>query len=161
MPRLQASDGIPSAKRVLLVYSHEREMAMYAGFDHALRVHLKSAGSSPIEFYTEYLDLIRFAGPVQREKSVDYLRAKYAGPRIDLIVTVGSLAFDFILEHGDTIFPDIPIVFASVSASRIAQAPLKENVTGVAVERDVRQTVDLLLAIQPDNAGSGCRWMPC
>ena len=125
-------------------------MAMYAGFDHALRLHLKSAGSSPVEFYTEYLDLMRFAGPVQREKSVDYLRAKYAGPRIDLIVTVGSLAFDFILEHGDTIFPDIPIVFASVNASRIAQAPLKENVTGVAVERDVRQTVDLLLAIQPD-----------
>ena len=150
MPRLQASDGVPSAKRVLIVYSHEREMGMYAGFDRALRLHLKSAGSSPVEFYTEYLDLMRFAGPVQREKSVDYLRAKYAGPRIDLIVTVGSLAFDFVLEHGDTIFPDIPIVFASVSASRIAQAPLKANVTGVAVERDVRQTVDLLLAIQPD-----------
>ncbi len=65
-------------------------------------------------------------------------------------MTVGSLAFDFILEHGNTIFQDIPIVFASVNASRIAQAPLKENVTGVAVERDVRQTVDLLLAIQPD-----------
>jgi signal transduction histidine kinase len=132
------------------VYSHEREMAMYAGFDRALRARLKSGGSSPIEFYTEYLDLMRFAEPVQRQKSVDYFRAKYAGPRIDLIVAVGSLAYDFILEHGDAISPDVPIVFTSVNASRIAQTPLKENVTGVAVERDVRQTFDLLLAVQPD-----------
>jgi signal transduction histidine kinase len=138
------------AKRVLVVYSHEREMAMYAGFDRALRARLQADAARPVEFYTEYLDLMRFAEPIQRQKTVDYFRVKYSGPRIDLIVTVSSLAFDFILEHGDAIFPGIPIVFASVNALRLTQATLRENITGVAVKRDIRQTVDLLLAIQPD-----------
>ena len=138
------------AKRVLVVYSHEREMAMYVGFDRALRASLESGGARPIEFYTEYLDLMRFAEPLQRQKAVDYFRVKYSGPRIDLIVTVGSLAYDFILEHGEATFPDIPVVFASVNATRLAQTTLRENITGVGVKRDVRQTLDLLMAVQPD-----------
>jgi signal transduction histidine kinase/ABC-type uncharacterized transport system substrate-binding protein len=138
------------AKRVLVVYSHEREMAMYAGFDRALRAGLQSGAAQPIEFYTEYLDLMRFAAPLQRQTSVDYFRVKYAGPRMDLIVTVSSLAFDFILEHGEEIFPGIPIVFASVNATRLAQTTLRENITGVGVKRDIRQTLDLLLSLQPD-----------
>ena len=138
------------AKRVLLLYSHEREMPMYAGFDRALRARLQAGVDLPIEFYTEYLDLMRFADPLHRETSVDYFRVKYSGPRIDLIVTVSSLAFDFIVEHGDEIFPGIPIVFTSVNATRLTQIALKENTTGIAVKRDVRQTLDLLLAVQPD-----------
>src|SRR5262245_17389356 len=125
-------------------------MAMYAGFDRALRARFEADAARPIEFYTEYLDLMRFAEPLQRQKAVDYFRVKYSGPRIDLIITVSSLAFDFILDHGDKIFPGIPIVFASVNAARLTQLTLKENITGVAVKRDIRQTLDLLLAIQPD-----------
>jgi signal transduction histidine kinase len=145
-----AAAQVTTAKRVLLVYSHEREMPMYAGFDRALRLRLQSGARRPIEFYTEYLDLMRFADSRQRQQSVDYFRVKYAAPRIDLIIAVGSLAFDFILEHGDAVFPGISIVFTSVNASRIAQIALKENITGVAVKRDVRQTLDLLLTVHPD-----------
>src|SRR5262245_59597309 len=125
MPPLAAAQ-VPG-KRVLLLYSHEREMPMYAGFDRALRTRLQSGVAQPIEFYTEYLDLMRFPDPLHRETSVDYFRVKYSGPRIDLIVTVSSLAFDFIVEHGDVIFPDIPVIFTSVNASRLAQLTLKKN----------------------------------
>ena len=145
-----AAAQAPAAKRVLLVYSHEREMAMYTSFDRALRSRLQSGAPQPIEFYTEYLDLMRFADARHRQQSVDYFRVKYASPRIDLIVAVGSLAFDFILEHGDTVFPGISIVFTSVNASHIAQIALNKNITGVAVKRDVRRTLDLLLSIHPD-----------
>jgi hypothetical protein len=132
------------------VYSQEREMAMYAGFDRALRTRLQFGAAQPIEFYTEYLDLMRFAEPLHRQQSVDFFRVKYAGPRIDLIVAVGSLAFDFILENGDEIFPGVPVVFASVNVSRTGRIGLKPNMTGVAVKRDIRQTLDLILTVQPD-----------
>ena len=149
-PGVAAYAQSPAANRVLLLYSHEREMAMFTGFDRAFRARMQSGAALPIEFYAEYLDLIRFAEPLRTQDSIDYFRAKYAGPRIDLIVTIGSLAFDFVREHGDAIFPGIPIVFTSVNASRIAQLTLEENTTGVAVTRDVRQTLDLLLTVQPD-----------
>ena len=146
---VQAAAQAGASKQVLLVYSHEREMSMYTGFDHILRSRLQ-AGKSPIEFYTEYLDLIRFGEHDQRQKSVDYLTVKYSAQQIDLIITVGSLAFDFILEHGDAIFPGVPVVFTSVNISRIEQLTLKSNVTGVATRRELRETLDLLLNIHPD-----------
>ena len=139
-----------AAKQVLLVYSHEREMAMYTGFDRAFRSRLQAGAAPPIELYSEYLDLIRFADRAYRHRSVDYLRLKYLAQRPDLIVTVGSLAFDFIVEHGDEIFPDVPVVFASVNVSRIEEMSLRENITGVAVKRDLRDTLELILQLHPE-----------
>src|SRR5215468_3048188 len=46
--RLAAQAAV--TKQVLLVYSHEREMAMYAGFDRAFRSRLQSGTATPIEF---------------------------------------------------------------------------------------------------------------
>jgi signal transduction histidine kinase len=146
---VRAAADVPAAKRVLLVYSHEREIGLYTGFDRALRSRLQSGARQPIEFYTEYLDLMRFAGPRYRQTSVDYLRVKYAATRIDLIITAGTLAFDFMLEHGDETFPSVPVVLAT-GAARIAELGGKANLTGIAIKRDVRQTLDLLLALQPD-----------
>jgi signal transduction histidine kinase/ABC-type uncharacterized transport system substrate-binding protein len=137
-----------SAKRVLLIYSHERELGMYAGFDRAIRTRLQAGTATPIEFYTEYLDLMRFGDSAHRQTAIDYLHVKYASPQIDLIVASGSLAFDFLMENDDAIFPGVPVVFASVNASRMTE--LHTNMTGIAVKRDVRQTLDLLLTLQPD-----------
>ena len=139
-----------TAKHVLLVYSHERELAMYAGLDRSLRAGVKSGAADPVEFYTEYLDLIRFAEPGHQYESVDYLRLKYSSLNIDLIVVVSSLAFDFILEHGEEVFGDVPVVFTSVNVSRIETVRLKPNMTGVAVKRDFSRTLDLALRVQPD-----------
>src|SRR5262249_20511858 len=74
----------------------------------------------------------------------------YAEHGIDLVVPIGSLAFDFVVEHGPAMLPDVPILFTSVNASRIAQTTLDGRTTGVAVRRDVRQTIDLILALQPE-----------
>src|SRR5262249_46978218 len=120
------------------------------GFDRAFRARLQAGASWPVEFYTEYLDLIRFAEPIHKQSSIDYFRTKYAEHGIDLVVPIGSLAFDFVVEHGPAMLPDVPILFTSVNASRIAQTTLDGRTTGVAVRRDVRQTIDLILALQPE-----------
>jgi hypothetical protein len=57
--------------RVLVIYPQEREMAIFAGLDNALRSALQSDAKRAIEFYTEYLDLIRFPGAQHRQKTVD------------------------------------------------------------------------------------------
>jgi hypothetical protein len=137
-------------RNVLLNYSHEREMAMYAGFDSGLRSSLQSGFQPSIDFYAEYLDLIRFRDERHRQKTVDYLRVKCAGRRIDLIVVVGSLAFDFVRPHAGDLYPSVPIVFTSVNVARIEGLALGPNVTGVAVKREITSTLDLALRLQPD-----------
>src|SRR5262245_55672715 len=69
-------------------------MAMYAGFDRAFRTRLQNLAAVPIEFYTEYLDLMRFDEPLHQQNSIDYFQVKYARPRINLIVTIGELQRD-------------------------------------------------------------------
>jgi signal transduction histidine kinase len=137
-------------KSILILYSHEREMSVYADLDHALRSALLSGSSYPAVFYTEYLDLIRFPDEWHQQKLVDYLHVKYAGRKIDLIFVVSPLAFHFLLQYGEKLFPGIPAVFTPIDVRRIGQLVLTPNITGVAVKRDVRDTVDLALQLQPD-----------
>jgi len=137
-------------RNVLVLYSHEREMAIYTPFDRALRSQLESAATYPLTFYTEYLDLLRFPGDEQQQKLTEYLRVKYSGKPINLIVTVSPLAFNFVSKNGDALFPGVPIVFASVNIRRIENLSPKPNVTGVAVRRDIKNTLDIALRLQPD-----------
>jgi hypothetical protein len=55
-----ASAQQTEAKNVLVLYSHEREMATYALLDKGLRSELESASAPALTVYTEYLDLLRF-----------------------------------------------------------------------------------------------------
>jgi signal transduction histidine kinase len=137
-------------KGILILYSHEQEMSAYAELDQALRSALLSGSSYPVVFYTEYLDLMRFPDEKNQQKLVDYLQVKYAGRKIDLIFVVSPLAFQFLIQHGEKLFPGIPAVFTPVDVARIDKLFLTPNITGVTVKHDIRDTVDLALRLQPD-----------
>jgi signal transduction histidine kinase len=151
LPSIQgrALTAQPSApKHVLLLYSHES--ALYTQFEAPLRSALATERAHPVNFYTEYLDLIRFPRERYEQQLVNLLRVKYADRRIDLIVVVSSLAFDLVRARGDELFPGIPIVFASVNAARIDNRLLPSHITGVAVSRDYRHTLNIALDLHPD-----------
>ncbi len=54
------ASNVEEPKRVLIPYSVDKEEAVHAGLDLALRSTLGSQVYERVEFYTEYLDLIRF-----------------------------------------------------------------------------------------------------
>jgi signal transduction histidine kinase len=125
-------------------------MAVYAGLDQSLRSSLRSGSRPPVAFYTEYLDLLRFSDERHRDKLVDYLQVKYSDQNMDLIFAVGPLALDFLLKQGKKLFPGTPVVFTSVNRITVPTLPLGPNMTGIAVKRDIRDTLDVALHIQPD-----------
>jgi len=128
----------------------EREMATYAALDKGLRSQLESEAAHPVTFYTEYLDLMRFPDENQQQKLVDYLRVKYSSRKISLILAVSPLALKFVVRHGDVLFPGTPVVFASVNIRTLEKLSLKSNITGIAVKRDIADTLDVALRLQPD-----------
>ena len=81
---------------------------------------------------------------------MEHLRVKYSGLKIDLIFVVSRLAFNFVIKNGDALFPGTPVVFTSVNIRNIQGLSLKSNVTGIAVKRDIRNTLDVALRLQPD-----------
>ena len=135
---------------MLALYSEQVETENYAALAEGLRSGLHSQDKFPVEIYSEHLDLLRFVDAPHQENLAAYLRAKYADRRIDLIVVIGSSAFNFITERGEAIFPGVPIVFTSVGITRIEERPLRRTVTGIAVKRDYGDTIDVILRLQPD-----------
>ena len=80
----------------------------------------------------------------------DFYRSKYAGRTPDLIVAVMEPPLDFLLRHADTVFPGVPIVFASIDAATIKDKTLPANVTGVLLKRTYSPTLEVALRLQPE-----------
>jgi PAS domain S-box-containing protein len=152
----QAQDQGTPPKRVLLLYSFDNEEGIYTGFDHVLRSELRSGVRDRVEFYTEYLDLVRFPGPAHAVNLVKLLQLEFSEQKPDLIVPVSYSAMRFLLGEGKELFPGTPAV-ALFNArrldelkSRIATRTAGRDITGVASTDEPTRTLDLALRLQPD-----------
>jgi two-component system, cell cycle sensor histidine kinase and response regulator CckA len=152
----RAQDSGNPPKRVLLLYSFDNEEGMYTGFDHVLRAELRSGVRDRVEFYTEYLDLVRFPGSAHASNVAKLLQLEFSEQKPDLIVPVSYSAVQFLLSEGKELFPGTPIV-ALFNArrlgelkGRIASGTAGREITGVASTDEPTRTLDLALALQPD-----------
>ena len=59
-------------------------------------------------------------------------------------------ALDFLLEHGEAIFPGAPIVFCGVDRRELGDRWLPPHVGGIFVKRKFSPTVEIALALHPD-----------
>jgi hypothetical protein len=76
--------------------------------------------------------------------------SKYADKKIDVVVAVMGPALDFLLSHGDAIFPGVAIVFCGVDRREISDRLLPPDVSGVLLRRKFKPTVELALRLHPD-----------
>ena len=82
---------------------------------------------------------------------VDYIRATFADhPPPDLIVTIAGPAAVFARQHRQELFPQTPLLFASVDERWLRGAPLGENETAVTVVNDYPRLVDDILQVLPE-----------
>jgi signal transduction histidine kinase len=99
------------------------------------------------QIFDEYMDENRLAAsyPALAER----ISQKYAGKKMDVVLTVGPTALTFMLQYAERFFPATPIVF-SIVQSREVPPKLPRNVTGVDNSLSYSSTVDLILRLQPD-----------
>src|ERR1051326_2526085 len=128
---------------------------MYSGFDHVLRDQIRMRSPERIEFYTEYLDLVRFPAASRAEDLVKLFKVKYSQQKPDLIIPVSYSALQFLIDHNKGLFPGTPMVALFNQRKlddlkqRLARNP-GEKVTGVTSNDEPARTVELALRLQPD-----------
>jgi signal transduction histidine kinase len=105
--------------------------------------------SRPLQFFTEYLDLIRFPSKGHEEKLTDYLWVRYAGQRIDLIVCFSFPALQFWLDYGMSLFPKSPVLFMGVEERRLQQVHLNSNFAGLTFTFNDALLLDTILRLHP------------
>ncbi|HKU74023.1 MAG TPA: ABC transporter substrate binding protein [Pyrinomonadaceae bacterium] len=139
-----------ATKKVLVLYWESKDFAGNISFDKGLQVGLHSEPSSGWELFSEYLDSTRFPGGRQAELLHDYLREKYAGQKIDVVIATPDPALDFLLQYRTDLFTDSPIVFVGVRRPPKEILTAGPGLTGIIRANTHRKTLDLALKLHPE-----------
>jgi PAS domain S-box-containing protein len=136
-----------SPKRVLTLHWYDRGYVDDFKLDQLLHAALASALGS-VEYYSEYLDTNQFPGENQALLLRDYLRRKYAGVPIDVVIAITNPPLDFLLKYRRELFPHTPIVFTIGAVAPVRRMPVA-GATGIVQANTFRETVDLALKLHP------------
>ena len=147
-----AAGALPASsttRHVVLLFDERLDLPGLAALDADLVRTLVSNSSDRIEIYREEMDLSRFDSDTYEMLLRDFLRAKYANRKIDVVVAILGPALDFLLKNGDAIFPGARIVFCGVDRREIGDRPLPPHVRGILVKREFAPTLEIALGLHP------------
>lgn len=116
-------------------------------FDGARETFQKSGKN--IYLQIEYMDSKRFYGPEINTVLYNYYKFKFRDTKFDLVIASDNNAFDFVIEHGDALFPNVPIVFCGVNDVQVDEIPKRDHMTGILETFDVRAIIDLAIRFHP------------
>lgn len=97
----------------------------------------------------EYMDSKRYSLDRINEILFQYYRFKFRNTRFDLIVTSDNNAYEFIIKHGEGLFPEVPIVFCGINDVNAADVPMRERMTGILEEFDVPANISIAARLHP------------
>lgn len=135
-------------KRVLVVYGARHDLPSIRAFESGLNKGL-GAKVRELEIFSEHIDFQRFPADGQGHEVSRYLRERYSGLNIDLVVSTPGHALDFLIANRDRLLPGVPIVFCEIAEQR-AVPSLPQGVHGVIFSYDFAGTLKLMRALQPD-----------
>jgi len=115
--------------------------------DAAIRESLASRPDVPIDYFAEYLESDLFpeqASPALR----DYIRQKFQGRRIDLVIAVTDTSLRFVLDHRDDLFPGAPVIFSGLVIPQISRSA-GGGITGITLGIAYAETLRFALELHP------------
>ena len=144
-----AIEAQPPVQQVLVLQSFHRGSLPVDYFTGNFRVDLDQRAQRPVNVVQIVVGPTGFVGAPE-QAVVDYIRSTFADrPKPELIVTIAGPAAVFARKHRQDLFPDTPLLFASVDQRFLRDAPLGENETAVAVVNDFPGLVDEALQLLP------------
>ena len=151
---LSASEQISDdgTKQIVVLYSGPLDFPATEQTEKAIREVFFANTAFHTQIFSEYLNLSRFRDPGQRRAHADLLRQRYRHGGIDVVISVDVPAVLFLLEHGESIFPGLPVVVCSIPESlseRIDASPLGGRTTRVFEPSNSRDIVLTALSLRP------------
>jgi signal transduction histidine kinase len=137
------------ARNVLVIFSNSRVVPGNAEVDRGLRDAVRDA-TMPMHLFYEFLDSPEFGGEAHERMVITYLRAKYASRPPDALLAFSDAAFEFVIRQRVALFPDVPIVYGSVSPTVLRRYTLARDIVGVPVEYDFAGTIEQALRWHPN-----------
>jgi two-component system, NarL family, sensor kinase len=139
-----------SQKLVLAIYAERNNLAGNALVDETIRKVLNAGGDQSIDFRSEYVNNVSSLSGETSKALRDFLRSKYAGERIDVILAIGTESFRVLRSSGVEMFPEVPVVgWGGTRELWSNGSALTAVLEPDAVHHAIGQ-VDFILTLQPD-----------
>jgi signal transduction histidine kinase len=103
-----------------------------------------------VEVYVESLDTSDFPDDVVERDIRDSIR-KYQTINLDVIVTVGPTAINFLATSPEPLFPNVPVVFCGAIFEMAGSPKLDSRFTGSWISPDPAATLDVALRLFPNS----------
>jgi len=149
--KAQGADNTNSAhaKRVLLIFGDARDLPGNVMQEHGLRSAMLANSDRPIEFFAESLDASHFSNAQHYRFFQDYIKNKYTGQNLDLIVLFMARDFRLAEELPSTLVSNVPTIFVVPNELPLPDPPGGRPFTGVFQHFDVSGTLQFILRLQP------------
>ncbi len=137
-------------KRVMVLHSFGPNFKPWSEHAKAIRTELDRQSPWPLEIIEKSLLTARSDDDNPEAPYVEYLRALFAKRPLDLIVTIGAPAANFVQRHRQQLFTQTPMVFTAVERRRIQHSSLTENDTVVAITQNFPAIIENILHVLPN-----------
>lgn len=107
------------------------------------------ATAHPYEIDIEYMDTQRITNPEYLFNLKSIFSYKYEDSNYDVIISSDDAAYNFLREHGETLFGLTPIVFCGVNHFLPSEIKDLPRFTGVVETYDISSTIELALEQNP------------
>lgn len=143
-----------ATRKVLILSGSDPNFPGFAIITRSIQSTLRNRSPVRVEFIYELQQgLLDNSEPqTSDDELISYLKRKYAGKRIDLLLVMVASRFRVLAEKDPTLFRDIPKIFYEFDIEREAtNRALGPNISGVWASMDRhRATLDLAFALNPE-----------
>ena len=136
-------------KHILVLYSYNYSQPAQQQIADGLEAANKGPNLYSIDFSHEYLDISPPPNPEYRQLLRNFLVAKYAGRKFDLIITVFENALNFLVDECGELSPESPCLALYAMERRGLKRGGKEVVQSP-LYFDVRGTLELAVRLFPE-----------
>lgn len=137
-------------KRVLLLHSWGPEFGDLYAKD--LRVQLSRQLPGRLELYEEWLVSARFADRQDDAAFASYLNSLFANHPVDLVITLGGPAANFVQRYQPSLFRATPELLTDVEERRASRSGLTPNETVVPITVSFPTMVQNILRVRPQTS---------
>ena len=139
----------PVPKRILFIFAFKQALPWAYRVEEGMRAALASEFPFPIELNVEHADRPRYPEQTYLEKVVDLYRYKYAGQKIDLVLTMGDELAELLIKHMKELFGDISVVLVAAETEILPPDQMNPNVISLKWGWDFGRTIELIKELLP------------
>ena len=136
-------------KRVVLLHTFGWDFTPWSKYAGSIRAELSRLAPWPLNIIDHALVAARLGDEAQDGPFIAYLQATYANDPLDLIVTIGPPAAQFVQRQRMKLFPNIPVVFAVIDENQVNYADVAANDVVVAMRNDHNSFFENMLRLLP------------